>query len=154
MAAQRLSIRDVDSEAQKAVLALSKYVGASNLDEGLVALVEIRASQINHCAWCLDMHVAQARKAGIEQRQIDLVAAWREAEPLFDQRERAALAFTEAVTLISEKGVPDDVWSEVIAAFDEKETVQLLIAIATINVWNRMNVAVHAELPEQPFEPS
>jgi alkylhydroperoxidase family enzyme len=100
------------------------------------------------------MHVAQARKAGIEQRQIDLVAAWREAETLFSERERAALAFTEAVTLISEEGVPDDVWSEVTAVFDDEEAVQLLMAIATINVWNRMNVAVRTELPEQPYVPS
>jgi AhpD family alkylhydroperoxidase len=151
---QRLSISDVDPGAQKAVFALSSYVRASNLGEGLLALLDIRASQINGCAWCLDMHVAQARKAGIEQRQIDLVAAWREAETLFSERERAALAFTEAVTLISEEGVPDDVWSEVTAVFDDEEAVQLLMAIATINVWNRMNVAVRTELPEQPYVPS
>ncbi|MEO8898036.1 MAG: carboxymuconolactone decarboxylase family protein [Candidatus Dormibacter sp.] len=152
-ATQRLSIRDVDPEAQKAVLGLAQYVRGGSLDEGLRALVDVRASQINHCAWCLDMHVAQARNTGIEQRQIDLVAAWREAGSLFSQRERAALAFTEAVTLISEDGVPDDVWSDVTAAFDEKETVQLLMAIATINVWNRMNVTLRTDLPVQPVIP-
>lgn len=148
---QRLSIADVDPDVYPAVLALEKYVHKGRMDEGLLALIKIRASQINGCAWCLDMHTAEARKAGVEQRRIDVVAAWREAESLFDKRERAALAFTEAVTLISQAGVPDDVWNDVAAAFDEKETVRLLMAIAAINVWNRMNVAVHTELPPQPM---
>lgn len=151
--AQRLSIQDVDPEAQRAVLGLSKYVGAGGLDKGLRALVDIRASQINYCAWCLDMHVAEARAAGIEQRRIDLVAAWRETGSMFDNRERAALALTEAVTRISEDGVSDEVWNSVMAVFDEKEAVRLLMAICTINVWNRMNVAVRAELPDEPFVP-
>ncbi|TAM92128.1 MAG: carboxymuconolactone decarboxylase family protein, partial [Jatrophihabitans sp.] len=104
-ATQRLSIHDVDPEAYKAVLGLEKFVHSGNLDERLLALVKIRASQINHCAWCLDMHVAEARKAGVDQRQLDLVAAWREAGDLFGAREQAALAFTEQVTLISKDGV-------------------------------------------------
>ncbi len=146
---QRMSIRDVDPNAYNAVLGLERYVHAGNLDERLLSLVKIRASQINHCAWCLDMHVAEARKEGVEQRQIDLIAAWREAPALFSAREQAALAFTEQVTLISQDGVSDDVWDDVTSAFDEKEIVLLLMAIAAINVWNRMNVAVHTELPLQ-----
>lgn len=146
---QRMSIRDVDPNAYKAVLGLERYVHAGNLDEGLLSLVKIRASQINHCAWCLDMHVAEARKEGVEQRQIDLIAAWREAPALFSAREQAALAFTEQVTLISQDGVSDDVWDDVTSAFDEKEIVLLLMAIAAINVWNRMNVAVHTDLSLQ-----
>ncbi|HET8586721.1 MAG TPA: carboxymuconolactone decarboxylase family protein [Candidatus Limnocylindria bacterium] len=146
---QRMSIRDVDPGAYKAVLGLEKYVHSGNLDEGLLSLVRIRASQINHCAWCLDMHVAEARNEGVEQRQIDLVAAWREAPALFSAREQAALAFTEQVTLISQDGVSDEVWDAVTSAFDEKEIVLLLVAIAAINVWNRMNVAVHTDLPVQ-----
>jgi AhpD family alkylhydroperoxidase len=151
---QRLSITDVDPDAYKAVLGLEKYVHSGNLDERLLALVKIRASQINHCAWCLDMHVAEARKAGAPQRQLDLVAAWREAPALFDRRERAALAFAEQVTLISQDGVSDDVWAELTAVFDEKETVVLLMAIAAINVWNRMNVAVRTDLPAEPMAAS
>ena len=146
---QRMSIRDVDPNAYRAVLGLERYVHAGNLDEGLLSLVKIRASQINHCAWCLDMHVAEARKEGVEQRQIDLIAAWREAPALFSTREQAALAFTEQVTLISQDGVSDDVWDDVTSAFDEKEIVLLLMAIAAINVWNRMNVAVHTDLSLQ-----
>jgi AhpD family alkylhydroperoxidase len=148
---QRMSINDVDPDAYKAVLALEKYVHSGNLDERLLALVKTRASQLNHCAWCLDMHVAEARKAGVEQRQLDLVAAWREAPSLFSAREQAALAFTEQVTLISQDGVSDEVWNDLTAVFDEKETVVLLMAIAAINVWNRMNVTVRTELPEKPF---
>lgn len=151
---QRMSVPDVDPGAYKAVLGLEKYVHSGPLDERLLSLVKIRASQINHCAWCLDMHVAEARRAGIEQRKIDLVAAWREAAPLFGSREQAALALAEQVTLISEDGVSDEVWGAVAGAFDEKETVQLLMAIAAINVWNRLNVAVRADLPAEPAIPS
>ncbi|MGH3278580.1 MAG: carboxymuconolactone decarboxylase family protein [Trebonia sp.] len=146
---QRMSIQQVDPDAYKAVLGLEKYVHAGNLDEQLLAIVKIRASQINHCAWCLDMHVAEARKAGVEQRKLDVVAAWEEAPALFSQREQAALAFAEQVTLIS-SGVSDEAWGELTAVFDEKETVRLLMAIAAINVWNRMNVTVHTDLPAQP----
>ncbi|MCC6377117.1 MAG: carboxymuconolactone decarboxylase family protein [Microbacteriaceae bacterium] len=148
MSAQRMSIKDVDSAAYTAVLALQKYVNNGGLDKKLVALVDIRASQINHCAWCLDMHVTEAREAGATQRQVDLVAAWHEAPELYTEREQAALALAEQVTLISEDGVSDDVWARVRAAFDERETVVLLMAISVINVWNRMNVTVRTALPE------
>lgn len=147
---QRMSIRDVDQNAYSAVLGLQKYVNAGDLGHGLIALVDIRASQLNHCAWCLDMHVAEAREAGVSQRQIDLVAAWEEAGELFTEREQAALAFTEQVTLISQDGVTDQVWARVRAEFSEQETVHLLMTIATINVWNRMNVTVRTGLPAAP----
>ena len=147
---QRMSIHDVDPNAYKAVLGLQKYVNSGGLGAHLIALVDIRASQLNHCAWCLDMHVAEAREAGASQRQIDLVAAWHEAGDLFSEREQAALAFTEQVTLISQDGVSDDVWARVRAAFSEQETVELLMTIATINVWNRMNVTARTDLPPAP----
>ncbi len=145
---QRLSINDVDPSAYKAVLGLEKYVHSGNLDEKLLSIVKIRASQINHCAWCLDMHTEEARTAGIAQRKIDLIAAWHEAPALFDERERAALAFAEQVTLISENGVTDEVWRQVSAVFDEQDTVTLIMAVAAINVWNRMNVAARTDLPD------
>ncbi|TWP33532.1 carboxymuconolactone decarboxylase family protein [Leekyejoonella antrihumi] len=147
---QRMSIPDVDADAYKAVLGLEKYVHSGSLDEQLLSIVKTRASQINHCAWCLDMHIEEARKAGVEQRKLDLIAAWSEAGALFDGREQAALAFTEQVTLISQDGVTDDVWSAVRGVFDEKETLTLLMAIAAINVWNRMNVTARTDLPAQP----
>lgn len=151
---QRLNINEVDPDAYQGVLALEKYVHAgaraSGLDEALLALVKSRASQINHCAWCLDMHLTEARTAGAAQRKLDVLAAWREAGALFSDTERAALALTEEVTLISEAGVTDEVWAVVRDAFDEKQIVVLLMAIAAINVWNRMNVTVRTSLPSEP----
>lgn len=149
-ATQRMSIREVDPNAYTAVLALQKYVNSGSLGARLKALVDIRASQLNKCAWCLDMHVAEAREAGAPQRQLDLVAAWQEAEGFFTEREQAALAFTEQVTLLSEHGVTDEVWARVRAAFSEQELVELLMTIATINVWNRMNVTARTALPSAP----
>lgn len=149
---QRISFRDVDPEAYKAVGALSGYVAKGSLGKALCALVDIRASQINRCAWCLDMHTEEARDAGIEQRKIDLVAAWHEAGDLFSAREQAALALTEAVTLISEHGVPDPVWNAVRSEFSDHEIVELVVAIGAINVWNRMNVTALTELPPEPFK--
>lgn len=148
---QRMSIPDVDPNAYQAVLGLEKYVRSGGLDEQLLSMVKIRASQINHCAWCLDMHVAEGRQAGVEQRKLDLIAAWREAPAFFSDRELAALGLTEQVTLISRDGVSDDVWGAVRKVFDEKETLTLLMAIAAINVWNRMNVTVHTDLPPVPM---
>lgn len=147
---QRMNINEVDPDAYKAVLALEKYVHRGSLGEPLLALVKSRASQINHCAWCLDMHLDEARKAGVPQRKLDVLAAWREAGDMFSVEERAALAFTEQVTLISMDGVSDEVWADVRAAFDEKQTVTLIIAVAAINVWNRMNVTVRTALPSTP----
>ncbi len=148
--AQRMSIREIDPDAYKAMFGLQNYVMSGGLGRRLVALIDIRASQINSCARCLELHVQEAREAGAPQRQIDLLAAWREAGPLFTERERAALALTEQVTMISEQGVTDEVWERVRASFDEQETVTLLMAIATINVWNRMNVTIRTELQAEP----
>jgi len=148
---QRLSLGDVDPAAREAILGLNIYVGKGSLDKGLLALVDMRASQINGCAWCLDMHAAEARAAGIDQRQIDLVAAWHEARPLYTQRQQAALALTEAVTLIHQGGVSDEIWEAVVDAFDEREIAQLLVAIGVINVWNRVNVTSRTALPAEPF---
>jgi AhpD family alkylhydroperoxidase len=145
-----MSINDVDPKAYQAVLGLERYVHSGSLEQSLLAIVKIRASQINRCAWCLDMHVAEARNAGVEQRKLDLIAAWQEAPALFSAREQAALAFAEQVTLISQGGVSDEVWAQVRAEFDEQGTVVLLMAVAAINVWNRMNVTAHTDLPAEP----
>lgn len=145
---QRLDIHTFDQNAYKSVFGLQKYVNNSSLGKKLIALVDIRASQLNHCAWCLDMHVAEAREAGATQRQIDLVAAWHEAGAIFSEKEQAAFALTEQITLISEQGVTDEVWDRVRASFSEQETVELIMTISAINVWNRMNVATRTDLPE------
>jgi AhpD family alkylhydroperoxidase len=144
---QRISIGDVDPAAYQAVAGLQRYVDGSGMDHRLGELVKTRASQLNGCAFCLDMHTRDARAAGEDQRRLDVLAAWREAPDFFDERERAALALTEAVTRIGEHGVPESVWAEVARLFDDKQQVALLMAIAAINVWNRLAVATHQALP-------
>lgn len=144
---QRLDVGATDKGAHEAVLAMERYVRGSGLDPPLYELVKIRASQLNGCAYCLDMHNRDARAKGEDQRRLDVLSAWREAPDLFSERERAALALTEQVTRI-EGGVDDEVWRAVTEHFDEQGTVHLLMAIATINVWNRLAVATHQDLPE------
>jgi AhpD family alkylhydroperoxidase len=147
---QRLAVGDIDPTAYQAVLAMERYVRTSGLDKRLYELIKIRASQLNGCAYCLDMHHRDARAGGEDQRRLDVLSAWREAPELYTVRERAALALTEAVTLIGEGGVSDDVWSEATRHFDDAGMVQLLIAVATINVWNRLAVSTHQQLPDLP----
>ena len=147
--AQRLSINDIDPGAYQAVLAVERYVRAGSLEPALLSLVKMRASQLNGCAFCLDMHATEARAEGESQRRLDVLSAWHEAPGLFTEREQAAIALTEQVTLISGGGVSDDVWQQVTKHFDEKETVRLLMAINAINVWNRLAVATHQDLPER-----
>jgi AhpD family alkylhydroperoxidase len=129
---------------------MERYVRTSGLDKRLYELIKIRASQLNGCAYCLDMHHRDARAGGEDQRRLDVLSAWREAPELYTVRERAALALTEAVTLIGEGGVSDDVWSEATRHFDDAGMVQLLMAVATINVWNRLAVSTHQQLPDLP----
>jgi AhpD family alkylhydroperoxidase len=146
---QRLSIQEVDASAYQAVRGLEHYVRDGDLEPGLLELVRIRASQLNGCAYCLDMHNHDARVEGEDQRRLDTLSAWREVPDLFTAKEVAALALTEAVTRISDEGVSDRVWDDVAMHFDEKQVVRLLLAIATINVWNRLAVSVHQRLPER-----
>jgi AhpD family alkylhydroperoxidase len=145
----RLSVHDVDPAATQAVLGLERYIQNSGLDKRLYELVKIRASQLNGCAYCLDMHNRDARAGGEQQRRLDVLSAWREAADLFTAPERAALAFTESVTLIADAGVSDTVWADVTEHFDQASVVQLLMAVATINVWNRLAVSTHQPLPDQ-----
>ncbi|MGH3471159.1 MAG: carboxymuconolactone decarboxylase family protein [Nocardioidaceae bacterium] len=147
---ERLSIHKVDEKAVEGVLAMERYVRAGDLEPALLELVKIRASEINGCAFCLDMHHRDARKRGEGQRRLDVLPGWHEVPDLFSEREQAALALTESVTRISVAGVPDDVWDRVSASFAEPEIVQLLIAIAAINVWNRLAVSTHQQPPEIP----
>lgn len=147
---QRLDLHAVDPNAQKAVLAMELYVRDSTLEPRLYELIKIRASQLNGCAFCLDMHNRDARRLGEDQRRLDVLSAWREAPELFTEPERAALALTEAVTRIGDGGVVDEVWRQAAAQFDEAGLVHLLMAIVTINVWNRLAVATHQHLPEDP----
>jgi AhpD family alkylhydroperoxidase len=130
----------------KALMALESQVQSSGLEQSLIELVKTRASQISGCAYCIDMHTKDARKHGETEQRLYLLNAWREA-PVYTDRERAALAWTEAVTLISETHAPDDVYSEVRAHFSEAETVNLTMLIATINSWNRLAISFRALPP-------
>lgn len=119
---------------------LEHYVKASTLERPLIELVKIRASQMNGCAYCLDMHTQDARAAGETEQRLHVIAAWQEA-PFFNDRERAALAWTEAVTRISETRAPDELFQRLRAHFSEKEIADLTLAIAAINAWNRLMTA-------------
>ncbi|MEV4665749.1 carboxymuconolactone decarboxylase family protein [Micromonospora echinofusca] len=142
---QRINVAEVAPQAYQAVLGLEKYVRA-NVGHTVLELVKLRASMLNGCAFCVDMHSRDALAAGESDRRLFAVAAWREA-PFFDERERTALALTDAVTRLGEHGVPDDVWDAAAKVWSEKELADLLMAIATINVWNRIAVTCRTDLP-------
>jgi AhpD family alkylhydroperoxidase len=130
-------------DALKALLEFSKAVRKAGLPETTALLVELRASQLNGCSVCVDMHAAELRKAGETDDRIDTVAGWRDA-PWFTGAERAALALTEAATLLPHPGepVPDDVWAEAAKHYDEPQLAALVCEIAGINLWNRLNIVV------------
>lgn len=136
----RLDYRTANPAAFQALLKLEGSSQQLNPNKTLYELIKIRASQINGCAFCLDMHTADAKKLGETDQRINLIAVWREA-PQFTERERAALALTEAVTLISNAGVPQDVYEEARKFFSEEEYVSLIIAINAINSWNRIAIS-------------
>lgn len=140
---QRIAYPKLDA-AMSAMYALNAATSSGPLEARLLELVKLRASQLNGCAFCLNMHAPDARKAGVTEQQLDVLAAWREAA-VFTDRERAALAFTEAVTLLADGGVPDEVLDEAEQHFDTEELATLLFAVAEINAWNRL--AVTARTP-------
>jgi AhpD family alkylhydroperoxidase len=137
---QRLDFYKASPAAIKALLGVEERIGKSALEKSLAELVRLRASQINGCAFCVDMHTTDARKGGETDRRLATVIAWRET-PFFTDRERAALAWTEAVTLVSHEHVPDAVWDAVRPHFSDEELVDLTLLIAAINAWNRFAIA-------------
>lgn len=135
----RLSIADRAPDVYRAMATLSAVAGAG-LERPLVELVKIRASQLNHCAFCVDMHSREAFDAGESTSRVVQLSAWRESRHFYTERELAALELTEAVTVLTDGFVPDDVWAVAAAAFDETELAQLVAAITVINAWNRFAV--------------
>jgi AhpD family alkylhydroperoxidase len=127
----------------QAMNALEKYVDSSELDKQLLHLIKMRASQINGCAYCLDMHSKDLRAGGETEQRIYSLDAWREC-PYYTDRERAALAWTEAITLVASGHVPDEVYEEVRPHFSEKELADLTLAVAAINAWNRLAISGRA----------
>ncbi|MFD8234430.1 carboxymuconolactone decarboxylase family protein [Streptomyces sp. NPDC059696] len=136
-AANRLNF---GTSAPKAFRALIAFDAAARegIDHALVELIQIRSSHLNHCAYCLHMHTDDARKAGESEDRLHMVAVWREARHFFSEREQAALALTDALTLVADAGVPDDVYAQAAARFDERELAQVIALICTINTWNRV----------------
>lgn len=135
----RLNWAKMNPDAYKGILAAARSTHA--IDRKLKNLIEVRVSQINGCAFCLDMHSREARELGEMQERLDCLAAWREF-PGFDEKERAALAWAEAVTQIAETHAPDALYEELGKHFSEEEIVALTVAIAVINTWNRMQIAM------------
>jgi AhpD family alkylhydroperoxidase len=139
----RLDYGKFAPEALQALRALEKYIAGCGLDHKFVHLLKMRASQINGCAYCIDMHSIDARAAGETEQRLYALDAWRET-PFFDARERAALAWVEAVTLVSETHVPDSVFDELKKHFSDKEIIDLTFVAATINAWNRLAVSLRS----------
>jgi AhpD family alkylhydroperoxidase len=137
---ERIHYAKVAPLAYQAMLGLEKYLHECGLEEGLLHLIKMRASQINGCAYCLDMHSKDLRALGETEQRIYSLDAWAEC-PYYTDRERAALAWTEAVTRVSETHVPDEIYNEVKKQFNEKELADLTFAIATINAWNRLAIS-------------
>jgi AhpD family alkylhydroperoxidase len=133
-------------EARAALSALSKAVGDSGLDKGLTELIKIRASQVNGCAFCVQFHLNYARKFGVPQTKLDLVAVWRDAG-VFTAREMVALAWTEALTDVTPDGVADEEFAAAQKEFSESELVFLTVAVASINAWNRIAMAFRFSPP-------
>lgn len=144
----RLKIYKTSPELYDAMMTLSN-AAAKDVDPTIGELIKIRASQINHCAFCLDMHVADARKLGETEQRLALIAAWEEAGDLFTERERAALELTEAITELDKGHVSDEVYAKAAAVFSEKELAQVIAMAVTINAWNRFNVATRMKAPRR-----
>ena len=147
---QRLSHTAASPEGYQKLLAVSAFLAHSGLEANLLELISIRASQINSCTWCLDFHIKRARHHGETERRIYLLSGWRDA-PVYSARERAALEWTEALTLIAGNPVPDDLYQRAREHFSEAELANLTIAVGLINLWNRINVAFHTDLSSVPL---
>ena len=140
----RIKIYKTSPELHDAMMALSN-AAAKDVDAELGELIKICASQINHCAFCLDMHTRDARKHGVSDQKLDVLAAWEEAGGLFTERERAALALTEAITELGDGHVPDEVYKRAAEVFSERELGQVIALAVTINAWNRINVTIRLQ---------
>lgn len=141
---ERIKYAKVAPEGSRAMYGLERYVRESGLEPALLELIKLRASQINGCAFCIDMHWKDARARGESEQRLYGLMAWRES-PYYTERERAALAWTESVTLVADTHVPDDVYEEIRQHFSEVELVNLTLAIVAINGWNRLAISFRTE---------
>jgi AhpD family alkylhydroperoxidase len=147
-ALERIKLYKTTPELYDAMMVLGNAAN-KGIDPELAELIKIRASQMNHCAFCLDMHVRDARKQAISEQKLDVLAAWREAPHLFTEREQAAMALTEAITDLGNGHVADDVYARAAAVFTEQELGQVIAMAVTINAWNRINVTIRTQPPRR-----
>jgi AhpD family alkylhydroperoxidase len=145
----RINFAAIEPAAYKALLGLETYLATTTISKTLKELIKIRASQINGCAFCINMHTIDARKQGETEQRIYLLNSWREAHDLYTDEEKAVLALTEEMTLISQGGVSDATYQKVKSFYNGKELAQIMMAIITINSWNRMSVATQLA-PQYP----
>ena len=148
---QRLRYAQIAPAAREAVMTVESYIQACGLEKALIELVKLRASQINRCAFCIDKHTRDARRLGETPQRLDLVSAWHES-PIYTARERAALAWTEALTRLSTDGAPDHVFDGLRANFSDKEIVDLTVLVGHINLLNRIGVGFRLQHPVARLE--
>jgi AhpD family alkylhydroperoxidase len=142
----RINLNRVSPEVYEAMVMLNT-AAAKDLDADLAELIKIRASQLNHCAFCIDMHTTDARKRGIDEQKLTLLPAWQEAAELYTEQEQAALALTEEMTDLTRRHVSDEVYARAAAAFSERELGQVIAMALTINAWNRIGVTTRLKPP-------
>ncbi|WP_374442360.1 carboxymuconolactone decarboxylase family protein [Epilithonimonas sp.] len=145
---KRINISKTDSQAYKAMLGLEGYLAQSGISKTIKELIKIRASQINGCAYCLDMHTKDAIKYGETAERIFLISAWHEAEKFFSEEEKTALKMTEEITLINQHGLTEETYQKAKSIFSEKQIAELIMAIITINSWNRIALSTRLEIGE------
>jgi len=139
---ERINIQNIEPDAYQAMFGLEKYLNSTKLDPNLKNLIKIRSSQINGCAYCIDMHTTEARKLGESEQRIYALSAWRES-PLFAKEERAILAMTEEITLIANQGLTEKTYAEANTIFDDNTIAQIIMQIVTINIWNRVAISTN-----------
>ncbi len=140
----RINLVELEPAAYQAMLGLEQYLSSTSLPAPLRELVKLRASQLNGCAFCVDLHSHRARNDGEPDERLSSLVAWRES-PYFSKAERAALALTDAATRLDAEGVPDDLWNEAAAHYDDRQLAALVMTVATVNAWNRIGVSTRLE---------
>lgn len=141
----RINVGVIEPEAYKAFMAVENYIATSKISKTHKELIKLRASQINGCAFCINMHTKDARKHGETEQRIYLLNAWKEVKDLYTEEERAVLALTEEMTLIANGGVSDETYNKAKSFFDDNHLAQIMVAIMMINAWNRMAIATHLQ---------
>lgn len=145
---KRININATEPQAYKAMFALEGYLAKAEISKTLKELIKIRASQINNCAYCIDMHTKDALKNGDTSQRLFLVSAWREATKFFTEEEQTVLKMTEEITLIHQNGLSEDTYRKASGIFSENQIAQIIMAIVTINAWNRIAISTHQEIED------